>query len=649
VPILSLAEADESCGGKACWLAKLLPFCEVPPGFIVVGEADPDSVQAASQALGTVAVRSSSLQEDGHLESHAGQFLTLLQVSQDVYQAVSQVLQCQGQQGGVIVQRQVQSRWAGVLFTQDPLSSKSQARLEAHPGQGELVVSGRVQPSLWLAHGLEEWQLQHGPECLTAAQIGELWAVAQRLKNELGCDLDIEFAWDEQLWILQARPVTAHLQQREQARGREIRRLSSYSPSTQWSRQGLPESLPRPLPLSFDFACQLMAGPYTEVYRLLGYAPRARVPLLEMIAGRLFHNLEAESQMLWPWLELRQSKLVLKALHWKAPFQFLGMLTRLIYWSVHFDKIYAERSRQFLDSLQALQNQSLEHLSVAELLQRLEHIRQLTLEFATYCYLGAGLEAGQPRRLPPELEPRHLASLDKVELLRCLGHRGPLEMELAQPRWREIPDQLHFGQPSAASAKTSGLPVSRREQGRHHLMYGWAELRRTLLELDQRWGLQGQIFWLHWHELGEPRPSLDEIRSRQKQRKLLLSLECPEQISASCLEAIGQARPPSEGALQGLGLSWGVAEGPLLVVSQASQVPALAEGFVLACPTTDPGYTSAMTRAARLIVETGGTLSHGAIVARELSLPAVAGIPLENLRSGQAVRLNGQSGQVELL
>jgi pyruvate,water dikinase len=74
-------------------------------------------------------------------------------------------------------------------------------------------------------------------------------------------------------------------------------------------------------------------------------------------------------------------------------------------------------------------------------------------------------------------------------------------------------------------------------------------------------------------------------------------------------------------------------------------------GYVLVCPTTDPAWVPLFVRAKGLVMETGGVLSHGAIVAREFGLPAVAGLPgvTRRLRTGQAVRVDGGRGTVTVL
>ena len=66
---------------------------------------------------------------------------------------------------------------------------------------------------------------------------------------------------------------------------------------------------------------------------------------------------------------------------------------------------------------------------------------------------------------------------------------------------------------------------------------------------------------------------------------------------------------------------------------------------------TDPGWTPLFVNAGGLILEVGGTLNHGAIVAREYGIPAVVGVrdATTRLSTGQRVRVDGNRGFVEVL
>jgi pyruvate,water dikinase len=77
----------------------------------------------------------------------------------------------------------------------------------------------------------------------------------------------------------------------------------------------------------------------------------------------------------------------------------------------------------------------------------------------------------------------------------------------------------------------------------------------------------------------------------------------------------------------------------------------LVPGEILVCPGTDPSWTPLFMTAGGLVMEVGGLMTHGAVVAREYGLPAVVGVheATEHLRSGQRVRVDGSNGWVVLL
>ena len=195
-----------------------------------------------------------------------------------------------------------------------------------------------------------------------------------------------------------------------------------------------------------------------------------------------------------------------------------------------------------------------------------------------------------------------------------------------------------------------------RETAKHYLMRGYALVRQFLLELDRRFKLEGGIFFLTPDEL--PRLTAGEdlsglIVQRRRRQSVALSLEMPQVLFSDDLDAVGQPLPPPVGAdtLHGVPLSAGVAEAPALVLEQPVTENLPAEPYILVCPSTDPAWVPLFVGARGLVMETGGVLSHGAIVAREFGLPAVAGLPgvQKRLRTGQRLRVDGASGVVTVL
>jgi phosphohistidine swiveling domain-containing protein len=276
--------------------------------------------------------------------------------------------------------------------------------------------------------------------------------------------------------------------------------------------------------------------------------------------------------------------------------------------------------------------------------------------------------------------------LGREEFLDRFGHRGAHEMELATPRWAEdhalldrlvrnaagerpaerdrkaawqnVADQAKLPAPVRAVLETEvdrlHTYLGLRETAKHSLMRGYAQIRRILVELDHCFHLGGGIFFLTPDDLPRLLRGEDlsaEIARRRRRRAVALSLEVPQVLFSDDLEAIGRPIPVAAAErFQGVPLSAGVAEAPALVAAEpTAEVPA--EPYILVCPTTDPAWVPLFTRAKGLVMETGGVLSHGAIVAREFGLPAVAGLPnvLQRLRTGQRLRVDGGSGVVNVL
>ena len=108
------------------------------------------------------------------------------------------------------------------------------------------------------------------------------------------------------------------------------------------------------------------------------------------------------------------------------------------------------------------------------------------------------------------------------------------------------------------------------------------------------------------------------------------------------------AGAPSDGVLRGLGCCAGVVEAPVHVIRDLGE-PLPAPGDIICTVRTDPGWAPLFPAASGLIVERGSTLSHSAVVARELGLPTVVGV--ENatrlLSTGEIVRLDGRAGTIE--
>ena len=103
--------------------------------------------------------------------------------------------------------------------------------------------------------------------------------------------------------------------------------------------------------------------------------------------------------------------------------------------------------------------------------------------------------------------------------------------------------------------------------------------------------------------------------------------------------------------LLGTGASPGTARGPARVTLGPADFGRIRSGDVIVCPSSNPSWVPVFTLAAGLVTNTGGILSHAAVVAREFGLPAVVGTgdATTRIRDGQLVEIDGSTGRVRLL
>ena len=137
------------------------------------------------------------------------------------------------------------------------------------------------------------------------------------------------------------------------------------------------------------------------------------------------------------------------------------------------------------------------------------------------------------------------------------------------------------------------------------------------------------------------------VVQRQKEAYLRDKARKPEWI----LGESKTAEPTSGDCLTGLAGSSGIAAGPVFLVLGPDDFAKFPKGAVLVARTTNPTWTPLFYSAVAVVTESGGPLSHGAVTAREMGIPAVMSVKesLSRLQNGQRIRVDGSQGKVHLL
>ncbi|TCS93947.1 phosphoenolpyruvate synthase [Hazenella coriacea] len=149
------------------------------------------------------------------------------------------------------------------------------------------------------------------------------------------------------------------------------------------------------------------------------------------------------------------------------------------------------------------------------------------------------------------------------------------------------------------------------------------------------------------------RGNLPELISlRKKEYKQYQKLTPPRVMTSEGEIITGRRRDiqAPAGSLIGTPVSPGVIEGYARVVLSPEKAN-LKPGEILIAPFTDPGWTTLFNSSQALVMEVGGLMTHGAVVAREYGIPAVVGVDdaTKKIRDGQYIRVDGTQGYVQIL
>jgi pyruvate,water dikinase len=172
---------------------------------------------------------------------------------------------------------------------------------------------------------------------------------------------------------------------------------------------------------------------------------------------------------------------------------------------------------------------------------------------------------------------------------------------------------------------------------------------------------------------GEAGPSADELAQRFADRSSRTAKEAPMSLGppsppppdpsglppgvARVMHAMGIAlggvfgsseAPHEENFLRGLAASGGVYEGPARLVSRPSEFDRIVQGDVLVTESTSEAFNILLPLLGAIVTDSGGLLSHSAIVAREYGIPGVVGTrdATDRISDGTRVRVDGDAGEV---
>lgn len=201
-----------------------------------------------------------------------------------------------------------------------------------------------------------------------------------------------------------------------------------------------------------------------------------------------------------------------------------------------------------------------------------------------------------------------------------------------------------------------------REANRHHLMYYSAAARSLLLRLGEwlvergRLSSREDIFYFKIEEradllAGGSSDWRRVVQARRAERDRNLTISAPDTIRDwnDVVRGMDAASVvASEGIFHGIPISAGQVVGPVRFVRSMEDWSRVSRGDILVVSVIDPGMAPLFGVAAGLVAEMGGTLSHGAIIAREYGLPAVANVSgiTTRLKEGDRISVDAERGEI---
>ncbi len=786
-----------------------------------------DTLAAASQTLSQAgvslfAVRSSSPEEDLEGASFAGGYETSLGVTPNTLQdairhsfasVLDERIFVYKQERGfdvaqpriaVVVQQQVAADAAGVAFSLNPLNNcYDEVVINANFGLGESVVSGVVTPDTFVVDRVQQAILSreigrketavylqdHGGTIektgdgaerpsLSDVQVRQIAQLTGEVEAAYGKPIDIEWAFaDDELYLLQARPITAYYPLPESmitppgapkllygdktllkqgineplsVMGTDFLALSDEALSEFTGGVNAANDIKNGLALTFDGRMYLNVS---NNIKLQGYDRIVReYRVMDVGASDILANIDKDEYipeklppalkgMLWKaiWRNMRPLFKSVKAFRQPEAYKSdvaaaVAAMRQDIQSEFDQPQTFRSLAQKSLRHYLAYMDEAMASLLVSELsrmrLKRLlkkepEAVQQkvvyleralpdnVTIEMGLAMYKLAqfpeimACESGAQfaRRLhASDFSPEFLTAWN--EFMANYGFRCPKELDLGTPRYDEQPSQFFTqlralaensdpaNNPGAIFARSAAeresvfqelfsiLEQRSRRKAKtfrkqyaslvaygglresHKYYYIWVlnKLRQRVLQAAE--GLVGngrldttqQVFDLTLDQLDQALvdPSLGlralAYENTAYLRRLAHVRDMPRIFDSRGKILRPAPRPARDGELVGQPISPGVVQGPIKILHTPDEKPVL-PGDILVARATDPGWTPLFANAAAILLEVGGLLQHGSLVAREYGKPCVAGIDnITNvLRDGQMVEVDGFAGTVRLL
>lgn len=617
---------------------------------------------AEALPFASYAVRSSALLEDSRSESLAGQFKTRINIKPtELFQAISEVLTqarifLKGDidKFSIIVQQYIEPTWSGVTFTRDPQGAR-QMIVEYYHGRGERVVEGKVKP--------ERVEIYNGGILPNTSlpQFAEAIMEFKKVEQLYNLPQDIEWCVDGDEWyFLQTRPITSLTEMQYKQNIFLDQSLPAHK-LFYFKKTEVTEAVPRPTALMLDILKKLYGinGPVERVYKKYGITYRPQ-DFLVVVGNELYCDREKELHTLLPaYSFLRSDDLQPKLRYFRRLFVSLKNSFYLQRISLkNYEEFFKEIKRRLENSIR----ESSVNGSVEFLIDNYEFVFEINL------LAGVALKRME---LMIKSEPISLAQLFRAGIV-FFSETNNQTIEASSRRWvgnsLDIADESVFIKQNTLFLEKEGavelwwqaLPSLRkntllpfikqalfynrlREYGRWLTVKSVHQLRKNLLTLAKRQNFKNYktIYFSKLEEVLEKNISEEICKKRASEYYEYNSFNFP--IILTNISFRDNKIPQ--------GVAMGNARGVLISREGLENNQTSDGAFVLYTKVLSPDLTKYFDRIKGIVSESGGVLSHLAIVAREKGMPVVVNASLDQggLKLGEIVEINGGSGEIKTI
>lgn len=588
----------------------------------------------------------------------------------------------------VVIQQMVPSESAGVAFSVDPISGKfDRVLIESSFGLGENVVAGESLTDTYLVDmKTEEIKENFAGEkgSLSQQEVIKIAKLAKRIEQHYASPQDIEWAiYKGDVYLLQSRPQTT---------------IPPYFTRDE-SAERFPDAI---TPLTWDFVEDAFNRSLDYSLKLMNidlptrpwfarkdgyiYGNQTAVEILAMKRplkiARLEDVTKIDEMYFWaaPLAQQWKDDLSLyltrmgELKHQPAPSDSLESFKKYI------KRLFEVANEYFQPNIAISMTQS---FLVGTLLEALFHVygdgQTAKAKLDTLLSM-ANIRTANINAELAQLKERTLENQEFQLFLEKYGHRE-LTFDYYYPTWAEKPEvlmNLVIPEQGKTSSQNEGIQtlkelmvklsddVSAALYKLVNLAILYTELddeehfqttrvnllaRKAVGRLGEKLGLQDpyDLFFLTKDELfkvlegGEVNEQ--DLIEKRKAFQELLNTSPVWNYSEQEEEVV-----ITDGVLQGIPGSAGIVEGEVCIVRSVEEFKDVKEGCILVTRTTNPAWTTLFYSAKGLITESGGPLSHGAVTAREVGIPAVMSVRncLTTLKNGDIVIVDGSKGIVTI-